>query len=131
MTVPPPAPTEHTEAAGILTHRSDHLDQSERYLTGFSMATAATVVPSGMVTGVFPLHDPIVESGRMEIGRAASSLRHDLRSWPVSGWHVQQFTKIAATSMLPEEPIWGLWLRTRQSVSRCVSSRMRCDASCA
>ena len=26
-----------------------------------------------------------------------------LRSWPVSGWHVQQFTKIAAASMLPEE----------------------------
>jgi hypothetical protein len=26
-----------------------------------------------------------------------------LRSWPVSGWHVQQFTKIAAASVLPEE----------------------------
>jgi Family of unknown function (DUF6492) len=26
-----------------------------------------------------------------------------LRSWPVSGWHVQQFIKIAAASVLPEE----------------------------
>jgi Family of unknown function (DUF6492) len=26
-----------------------------------------------------------------------------LRSWPVNGWHVQQFTKIAAASVLPEE----------------------------
>jgi len=26
-----------------------------------------------------------------------------LRSWPVSGWHVQQFIKIAAASLLPEE----------------------------
>ena len=47
MTVPPAAPTDRREAAGILTHRSDRLDQSGGYgeAEGFPHAHDTATIP--------------------------------------------------------------------------------------